>query len=112
MVVDHKPGAGSILGAETAAKSPPDGYTLLMGHIGTHGANPALYARLPYDPVKDFAPVSLLVTIPNLILVPATAPVAVPRVRNCGSAALAGTMAAPSPRPTRDEGERSSGGNS
>lgn len=69
VVIDNKPGAGSILGAETVARAPADGYTLFMGHIGTHGANPALYARLPYDPVKDFAPVSLLVSIPNLLAV-------------------------------------------
>jgi len=69
VVVDNKPGAGSIVGAETVAKAPADGHTLFMGHIGTHGANPALYAKLPYDPVKDFAPISLLVTIPNLVAV-------------------------------------------
>jgi tripartite-type tricarboxylate transporter receptor subunit TctC len=69
VVVDNKPGAGSIVGAETAAKAAPDGYTIFMGHIGTHGANPALYAKLPYDPVKDFAPVTLMVTIPNLLAV-------------------------------------------
>ena len=69
VVIDNKPGAGSIIAAETAAKSPADGYTIFMGHIGTHGANPALYSRLPYDPVQDFAPVTLLVTIPNLIAV-------------------------------------------
>jgi tripartite-type tricarboxylate transporter receptor subunit TctC len=69
VVVDNKPGAGSIIGAELSAKSPADGYTIFMGHIGTHGANPALYSKLPYDPVKDFAPVTLLVTIPNLVAV-------------------------------------------
>jgi tripartite-type tricarboxylate transporter receptor subunit TctC len=69
VVVDNKPGAGSIVGAEAGAKAPADGYTIFMGHIGTHGANPALYARLPYDPVKDFAPVTLLVTVPNLLAV-------------------------------------------
>lgn len=74
VVVDNKPGAGSILAAETAAKSPADGYTIFMGHIGTHGANPALYAKLPYDPVRDFAPVSLLVTIPNLVAVHPSVP--------------------------------------
>ena len=74
VVVDNKPGAGSIIGAEIVAKAPPDGHTLFMGHIGTHGANPALYARLPYDPVKDFAPVSLLVTIPNLVAVHPSVP--------------------------------------
>jgi tripartite-type tricarboxylate transporter receptor subunit TctC len=74
VVVDNKPGAGSIIGAEMVAKAPADGHTLFMGHIGTHGANPALYARLPYDPVKDFAPVSLLVTIPNLVAVHPSVP--------------------------------------
>ena len=74
VVVDNKPGAGSIIGAEMVAKAPADGHTLFMGHIGTHGANPALYARLPYDPVKDFAPVSLLFTIPNLVAVHPSVP--------------------------------------
>jgi tripartite-type tricarboxylate transporter receptor subunit TctC len=74
VVVDNKPGAGSIIGAETVAKAPADGHTLFMGHIGTHGANPALYAKLPYDPVKDFAPISLLVTIPNLVVVHPSVP--------------------------------------
>ena len=75
VVVDNKPGAGSIIGAQNVATSPPDGYTIFMGHIGTHGANPALYAKLPYDPVKDFAPVSLLVSIPNLLAVHPSVPV-------------------------------------
>ncbi len=75
VVVDNKPGAGSIIGAETVAKAPADGHTLFMGHIGTHGANPALYAKLPYDPVRDFAPISLLVTIPNLVVVHPSVPV-------------------------------------
>ena len=69
VVIDNKPGAGSIIGAQAVASAPPDGYTLFMGHIGTHGANPALYAKLPYDPVKDFAPITLLVSIPNLLAV-------------------------------------------
>jgi len=76
VTVDNRPGAGSIIGAETSAKSAPDGTTIFMGHIGTHGANPALYAKLPYDPVRDFAPVSLLVTIPNLLAVHPSLPVA------------------------------------
>ena len=75
VTVDNRPGAGSIIGAETSAKAAPDGTTIFMGHIGTHGANPALYAKLPYDPVRDFAPVSLLVTIPNLLAVHPSLPV-------------------------------------
>ncbi len=75
VTVDNRPGAGSIIGAEMSAKSVPDGTTIFMGHIGTHGANPALYAKLPYDPVRDFAPVSLLVTIPNLLAVHPSLPV-------------------------------------
>jgi len=75
VVVDNKPGAGGILGAQTVASAPANGLTIFMGHIGTHGANPALYAKLPYDPVKDFAPVTLLVSIPNLLVVHPSLPV-------------------------------------
>lgn len=74
VLVDNKPGAGGILGAQTVATAPANGYTIFMGHIGTHGANPALYAKLPYDPVRDFAPVTLLVTIPNLVVVHPSVP--------------------------------------
>ncbi len=75
VVIDNKPGAGSIIGAQAVATAPADGYTLFMGHIGTHGANPALYAKLPYDPVKDFAPVTSLVSIPNVLAVHPSVPV-------------------------------------
>ena len=75
VVIDNKPGAGSIVGAQNVASAPADGYSVFMGHIGTHGANPALYAKLPYDPVKDFAPVTLLVSIPNLLAVHPSVPV-------------------------------------
>ena len=68
-VVENKAGAGGNLGAEQVAKSAGDGYTLLMGTVGTHGINRALYAKLPYDPFKDFVPVSLVAAVPNVMVV-------------------------------------------
>ena len=67
-IVDNKPGAGGNLGAAEVAKSAPDGYTLLMGTVGTHGINAALYPKLPYDPIKDFAPVTLVAGVPNVLV--------------------------------------------
>ena len=69
VIIDNKPGAGGNIGAEAAAKAPADGYTLFIGFNATHGANPALFGKLAYDPVKDFAPVSLLAAVPNIISV-------------------------------------------
>jgi tripartite-type tricarboxylate transporter receptor subunit TctC len=69
VVIDNRPGAGGIIGMETAAKAAPDGYTLVMGHVGTLAANPALYKSLPYDPVKDFAPITLIAMVPNVLVV-------------------------------------------
>jgi tripartite-type tricarboxylate transporter receptor subunit TctC len=74
VVVDNRPGASGMIAAEQVIKSPPDGYTLMMGHIGTHAINVSLFSRLPYDPVKDFAPVSLLVSVPNILLVHPSVP--------------------------------------
>ena len=68
-VVENKAGAGGNLGAEVVAKSAGDGYTLLMGTVGTHGINRALYAKLPYDPFKDFVPVSLVAAVPNVMVI-------------------------------------------
>ncbi|MFM7000161.1 MAG: Bug family tripartite tricarboxylate transporter substrate binding protein [Limnohabitans sp.] len=68
-VVENKGGAGGNLGTEVVAKSPGDGYTLLMGTVGTHGINRALYAKLPYDPFKDFAPITLVAGVPNVMVV-------------------------------------------
>lgn len=68
VVVDNKPGAGGNLGAAEVAKSPPDGYTMLMGTVGTHGINAALYPKLPYDPIKDFVPVTLVAGVPNVLV--------------------------------------------
>ena len=68
-VVDNRGGAGGNIGADIVAKAAPDGYTLLMGTVGTHGINKSLYARLPYDPQKDFAPVTLVAGVPNVMVV-------------------------------------------
>jgi tripartite-type tricarboxylate transporter receptor subunit TctC len=67
-VVENKAGAGGNIGAELVAKSPADGYTLLMGTVGTHGINKSLYSKLPYDPQKDFAPVTLVAGVPNVMV--------------------------------------------
>jgi len=68
-VVDNKPGAGGNSGAAEVAKSAPDGYTLLMGTVGTHAINAALYPKMPYDHVKDFAPITLCAGVPNVLVV-------------------------------------------
>ena len=60
IVVDNRTGAGGVIAAEAGAKAAPDGYTLVIGSVGTHAVNVALFSRLPYDPVKDFAPIVLL----------------------------------------------------
>ena len=73
-VVENRPGAGAMLGTEAAAKSPPDGYTILLSSIATHALSPNLYARVPYDPVKDFAPITLLGIAPTVLVVPADLP--------------------------------------
>ncbi len=69
VVVENKPGAGGAVGAEFVAKAKPDGYTLLGGTISTHAINASLYKSLPYDPVKDFEPVTLVGFIPNALYV-------------------------------------------
>jgi tripartite-type tricarboxylate transporter receptor subunit TctC len=74
VVVENKTGAGGNIGADWVAKSAPDGYTLVMGAIATHAINPALYPKMPYDHVKDFAPITLCAGVPNvLVLNPASA---------------------------------------
>jgi len=69
MVIDNRPGAGGSVGAELAAKAPPDGYTLFLAGVGSHAVNPNLHARLGYDPVKDFAPITLLASAPSVLVV-------------------------------------------
>ncbi|KPF49889.1 MFS transporter [beta proteobacterium AAP51] len=67
-VVDNKPGAGGNTGAAEVAKSAADGYTLLMGTVGTQAINPSLYPKMPYDAVKDFAPITLVAGVPNVVV--------------------------------------------
>lgn len=66
-IVDNRAGAGGNIGADIVAKAPNDGYTLLMGTVGTHGINRALYTKLPFDPIKDFAPITLVAAVPNVM---------------------------------------------
>ncbi len=75
VVVDNIPGAGGNIGADRVAKAPPDGYTLVMGTVGTHSINGSLYAKMPYDMVKDFTPVAHVASAPNLLVVTNDLPV-------------------------------------
>ena len=74
-VVDTRPGAGGVTGAEIGARAAPDGYTVMITSISTHGTVPALYRKLSFDPVKDFTPVGRWVTIPNMLVVHPSLPV-------------------------------------
>ncbi len=69
VVVENRPGAAGALGVEMLAKSAPDGYTIGGGTVSSHGINVTLYPKLPYDPVKDFAPITMLATLPNMLVV-------------------------------------------
>ncbi|MDB5853407.1 MAG: hypothetical protein JWR22_1448 [Herminiimonas sp.] len=74
VVVENKPGAGGNIGAATAARARPDGYTLYMSSINTHAINASLYKNLGFDPIKDFAPISKIATVPNVLLVNQSVP--------------------------------------
>ena len=74
-MVENRPGAGGVIGTAAVKSAPADGYTLLVGNGGTHNINQYLFARLSYDPVKDFAPISLFGTVSNVLLVPKDSPV-------------------------------------
>jgi tripartite-type tricarboxylate transporter receptor subunit TctC len=75
VVIDNRGGAGGNIGAETAAHALPDGYTLFLGGVGSHGTNPGLQAKLPYDPVRDFAPITLIAAAPLIVVVHPSLPV-------------------------------------
>ncbi|HET7159973.1 MAG TPA: tripartite tricarboxylate transporter substrate binding protein, partial [Burkholderiales bacterium] len=68
-VVDNRPGAGGNIGAEVVSKSAPDGYTLMIGHVGTHAINATLYPKLAFDPVQDFSAITLIATLPLALVV-------------------------------------------
>ncbi|MGH6708287.1 MAG: Bug family tripartite tricarboxylate transporter substrate binding protein [Bradyrhizobium sp.] len=99
IVVDNRGGAGGSIGADAVAKSAPDGQTLLVGTVGTHAINPALYAKLPYDAVRDFTAVAMVAHAPVAIVVHPSQPVSnlsdlvalakrMPGKLNCGSAGV------------------------
>ena len=73
-VIENKPGAGGNLGVEQAVKSPPDGYTLVIGQTSNLAINPALYAKLPYVPFRDLSPIALIVSAPVVLVVAANSP--------------------------------------
>ena len=68
IIVENKPGAGGNIGADIVAKAAPDGYTLVMGAVATHAINPWLFASIPYDSVRDFSPVALVASVPNVLV--------------------------------------------
>jgi len=73
-VIDNKPGAGGNLGVDQAAKSSPDGYTIVLGQTSNLAINPTLYSKLPYDPVKDLVPIGLVASAPLVLVVPSSSP--------------------------------------
>lgn len=75
VVVDNRPGAGGNIGADLVAKSPPDGYAVVMGALSTHAVNPHLFPKMPYDAVRDFAPITLVAITPNVLVINPSLPV-------------------------------------
>lgn len=75
VLVENRPGAGGNVGADLIAKAAPDGYSIVMGAVATHAINPALYAKMPYDSVKDFQPITLVASTPNVLIVPPNSPI-------------------------------------
>lgn len=74
VVIENRGGGGGTLGADAIAKSRPDGYTIGMATVSTHGSNPAVYSRLPYDPVRDFAPITNVLSVPSVFVVHPSVP--------------------------------------
>ena len=74
VIIDNRPGAGGSIGADNVAKSAPDGYSILMGAVSTHAINPNLYAKMAYDAIRDFAPITLVTTVPNVLVVHPSVP--------------------------------------
>src|SRR5207253_6581637 len=74
LVIDNRPGAGGSVGAELAAKAPPDGYTLFLAGVGSHAVNPNLHRHLPYDAIRDFTPVTLIASAPSVLVVNPSVP--------------------------------------
>ena len=75
VTVENRPGGGAIIGTEAVAKSPPDGYTMMMGTSASHATNPSLFRKLPYDPIADFAPIARISTFPAVLVVHQSIPV-------------------------------------
>jgi tripartite-type tricarboxylate transporter receptor subunit TctC len=73
-LIENKPGAGSIIGAESVKRAAPDGYTLFFGHFASHAVNPHIYSKLSYDPVRDFAPITPVISTMSLLVVPLNSP--------------------------------------